>query len=78
MRSRLAFRLGRLEKRNATENQFKNWVYVRETELEAFEAWWPIHNPDTAISDLTIILSPMPPKEDEPEPPWGWGNTTQS
>ncbi len=68
-------RLARLEKRNSREDQFKNWVYVRETEFEAFKSWWPINNPETPFNELRVILSCMPPKDDEPEPPWGWGDT---
>ena len=75
MKSQITNRLARLEKRNSTVDQFKNWFYVRETELEAFEAWWPKNNPETPLSELTIILCGMPPKEDELEPPWGWGDT---
>jgi predicted DNA-binding transcriptional regulator AlpA len=47
----------------------------RQTEIEAFKAWWPIHNPEIPLSALTIVTDSMPPKDDEPEPPCGWGET---
>ena len=71
----LANRLARLEQSIGKKNPFENWVHVRQTEIEAFKAWWPVHNPEIPLSALTIVTDSMPPKDDAPEPPWGWGDT---